>query len=175
MNKANVLMRNVFVFLMLPVFAMINTGVLSAQNEEKPVLTLKMTVQKEVKVKKNGKSTVEYAEADKTKKGDILLFTVDYKNDGKTEAKDANIIDPVPAGTVYVLESANGKNSAISYSVDSGVNFQKPPVKIKVTKKDGKKELKPAPADRYTHIKWEFKKPIMPGQSGNVKFKAKVK
>ena len=175
MGKINVLVRRVFVLLVLSVFAASNAGVLRAQNEEKPKLALKITAQKEVKTKKDGKSVTEYAAPDNTRKGDILLYTIEYKNDGKTEARDASIIDPVSSGTVYILESASGKNSVISYSVDSGNIFQKPPVKIEITKKDGTKELKPAPAERYTHIKWEFKKPIMSGQSGNVKFKAKVK
>ncbi|HOL49199.1 MAG TPA: hypothetical protein PLW07_01335, partial [bacterium] len=85
------------------------------------------------------------------------------------------IVNPIPNGTTYILNSASGKDTEISFSIDGGKYFQKPPVKYLVKKPDGSTEEKIATPEMYTHIMWTIKKPIPAGASGEVSFSVKVK
>ena len=147
-----------------------------AQSKGSAKLGLKTTVLKEVKVKKpDGTTVLRGIPVDKTGPGDVLIYTITYVNMGKTAILDATIVDPIPAGTVYVLDSAKGKDAEITCSIDSGRSFQPPPVFMKFRKPGGPEERKPAPAEQYSHIRWIIKKPVLPGHSGRVSLKATVK
>jgi uncharacterized repeat protein (TIGR01451 family) len=151
----------------------LHTNVSPAQTG--PLLDLKTTAEKEVRVQKNGKWVVERVPLDKTGPRDILVYTISYRNTGKSPIVDATIVDPIPAGTLYVLDSAEGKDAEIACSIDGGRSYQKPPASLRVKKPDGTEEVKPAPADRYTHIQWVIKKPVPPGESGRVSLKVTVR
>ncbi|HOC58383.1 MAG TPA: hypothetical protein PKN70_00410 [Smithellaceae bacterium] len=162
----------VFILFLICVF-FLQTVASSAQ--PLPQLDLKTTVEKEAKVKKKGKQVWERIPVEKTAKGDILVYTITYLNKGKTEAVDAQIIDPIPVGVVIIPESAEGKDAEVTCSTDSGKSWQKPPLTMQITKPDGTKTVQPVPAEKYTHIRWIIKKPVLPGQTGRVNFKASVK
>jgi len=153
---------------------LIAAGYLGAQ-EQKPKLALTVTLQKEVKIKKDSAWVTQMTPADRTVKNDVLLVDIAYQNQGKSEARNASILDPIPNGTVYIMGSAEGKDANIAFSVDGGKTFQPAPVKYLVKSKDGSLEEKAAPAEMHTHIQWVLKTPVQPGQSGTVSFKVKVK
>lgn len=149
------------------------TGNLLAQ--QGPKLDLKTTVEKEVKVKKQGKWVVERRAVDKTAPGDILIYTITYSNTGKGDLVDAVIVNPVPKGVFVNPESAEGKDAEVTCSIDNSRSFQAAPIIVKMKKSDGSLESRHAEAEMYTHIRWVIKKPVQPGQSGRVSFKATVK
>jgi len=153
--------------LMLPAFA--------PAAQDGPKLSLTMDVKKEVTVKRGTAAAVEYIPVKATARGDVLLYTITYRNEGKTVLQDAAIVDPVPPETVYILESAAGEGAEISCSIDGGKTFQKPPAMYLMKNPDGTLVRKPAPPEKYTHLKWIVKKFIQPGESGNVSFKVKIK
>ena len=136
---------------------------------------MKTTAEKEVKVKKKGKIVLEKNPAEQAGPGDIVAYTITYLNTGKSAAVDAEIVDPIPRGVVIIPESAEGKDAEVMCSIDNGISWHKPPVMMKIKKSNETQSLKPAPADKYTHVKWVIKKPVMPGQSGQVSFKVTVK
>jgi uncharacterized repeat protein (TIGR01451 family) len=138
-----------------------------------PKLELKMSSEKEVVAVKDGKEVSERVPADKTKSGDVLVYTIEYTNTGSGEARDASVVDPIPESTVYVAGSAEGKGAEITCSVDGGKAFKKEPVKIAVKKSGGSMGERDAEPGQYTHIKWVVKK-VPPGGSGKVSFKVKV-
>ena len=144
-----------------------------AQNE-KPEMSITIDVKKEVRLFKNEKWIVERVPVEKTQRDDILVYTITYTNEGTSEAKDAEIVDPVPKGTIFVLGSAEGKDTEINYSIDGGHYFQRPPIKYIIRKPDGTREKISAPAEMYTHIKWMIRKSVLPGESGHLSFKAIV-
>jgi uncharacterized repeat protein (TIGR01451 family) len=139
-----------------------------------PKITLTAKIEKEAKVLKDGKIVIVKTAVDKPKRGDLLAYSVAYKNDGSAVAKSAEIVNPVPANTVYQVESATGKDTDISFSIDGGNSYQKPPVMYLATV-GGKQEKKVAPPEMYTHIKWIVAKPLAPGATGDVNFVVKVK
>lgn len=90
------------------------------------------------------------------KPGDMLRYTLSGENKSDRAVKNLTLNQPVPQGMVYVLKSANtDKNAKITYSIDGGKNFVENPT-VKVTLPGGKVENKPAPAQAYTHIRWNF-------------------
>lgn len=165
--------KMLFVFLCVTGFFLTQAGVSGAQ--QAPQLDLKTTVQKEIKVKKKGKWAVVTVPAEKTGPGDVLVYTIAYLNVGKSPAVDARIVNPVPRGAVLLPESAGGKDADVTCSIDNGASWHKPPLMIRIKNRAGVEEEKPAPAERYTHVQWVIKKPVLPGQSGQVHFKATVK
>lgn len=147
----------------------------AAWAQQAPQLDLKTTVEKEVRIQKSGQWVTERIPAEKTNPRDTLVFTVTYRNLGASNAVDAVIVNPIPGGTIYRIGSAEGQDAAITCSIDNSLTWHQPPVMMPVKKPDGTLEMKPAPPERYTHLRWMIKKPIPPGQSGRVSFKVIVK
>jgi len=145
------------------------------QAQQEPKLDLRTTVEKEVKVLRDGKETKARVPIEKTNPGDVLVYTIVYRNIGSSQVTDAGIVNPVPSGVVYLSDTAEGQDAEITLSIDNSRSWHKPPIMMQVKKKDGRIENQPVPMERYTHIRWIIKKPIQPGQSGQVRFKANVK
>lgn len=103
---------------------------------------------------------------------DVVIFTTDYTNTGAKPVGNVVITNPVPAHTVYVDGTAEGKGMRIEFSVDGGKSFG-PAGKLTVPAKGGAK--RPAAAADYTTIRWTLGRPLAPGGSGSVSFRAKVK
>jgi len=137
-------------------------------------LSVTVKVEKEVRTLKDGKTIIELKPADKSRKSDILVYTVVYKNKHDFDVKNVSIFDPIPAGAEYIMDSAAGKGTSITFSIDGGKSFVSPPVMYKKPAGNGTLTV-PAPADMYTHIKWLIKGSVKPGGSGKVSFKVKVK
>ena len=142
--------------------------------EAKPKITIHIDVMKEVRTLKGGKWIVEHVQAQKTQPEDTLLYFLTYRNEGDTLAKDVSIVDPIPEGTEYILDSAAGEEAEILYSINGGLSYQRPPIVYSIKKEDGSEEIKKASPDMYTHIKWLIKEPIPPKSSGRLRFKVKV-
>lgn len=142
----------------------------------KPELVLSITAEKEVLViKENGKAETIYQEAENIQPGDVLRYTLYYINKGNAEAKEAVINDPLPEGTSYINGSASGRNSEITFSIDGKI-FQAPSLlKYKVKQPDNTEVEYTASPEMYKHIRWRLLKPVMPGESGFLSFKARVK
>ena len=162
----------IFIFFLTACFLL--TGIVHAQ-QENAKLTLKTTAEKEVKTKKDGKIEIKRIPLEKATPGDIVIYTITYTNSGKGPVVDAVIVDPVPAGVSYIENTAEGKDAEITYSIDNGLSWHKPPITTLFKKPDGTMGTKNVTADQYKHIKWALKKPVPAGQSGQVSFKVKVK
>lgn len=144
--------------------------------QDKKELSLVMKVSKEITVKKNGKTVTELVPVENATRGDILVYTLTYKNEGKEKLTKASFVALIPEGTSYIEGSATDNGiTEILFSIDKGTSFQKPPVKYFIKKKDGSMEEKIATPDMYTNIKWIFKKDLAPGETGEVSYKTKVK
>ncbi|MBF0397716.1 MAG: hypothetical protein HQK78_13135 [Desulfobacterales bacterium] len=160
MKNHNTLKLYIIFFLIL--FSQIS---ISIAQDSKPKIQLFMDMKKEIEVIEKGKKVIKLVPVEKSKKGDVLVYKIIYRNDGQNIATDIKIVDPIPKGTVYILESAGGKNCEITYSIDNGITFQQYPVKYKE---------KIAEPEKYTHIKWVINS-IFPNKSDFIDFKVKVK
>jgi uncharacterized repeat protein (TIGR01451 family) len=114
---------------------------------------------------------VEVSKA-KVAPGDIVIFTTRYVNKGKQAATGVVVTNPVPEHMTYVDGSAEGKGTAIDFSVDGGKRYAAPE-KLQVTSKDGK--VRPALGEDYTHIRWTVNGALAPGAGGSVSFRGRIK
>lgn len=137
----------------------------------KSVVSISITAEKEVTINKEKKMVA----AREIKPGDVIFYTIHYVNSGDSEATNAILDDPIPQGTVYIEETAYGKDADITFSIDGGKTFKKPSVlTYEVKLPGGKVEKKVASPEKYTHIRWTFKK-IPSGAKGQVGFQVQVK
>ena len=162
-------------FVVIAVLALTATAAL-AQIGEKPELVLTLLPQKEMTVKdQDGKSRTEWQEVQSTQPGDVLRYMIRYENKGKGEAKDATFVDPVPQGTIYIGESAEGEGAEITFSLDGKTFRQAPLLTYKVRRADGSVTEHIATPEMYTHVQWKLSKPVPPGGTGSVSLKVLVR
>ena len=121
-----------------------------------------------------GVRTVKLVVAKEASPGDVLEYTLAYKNSGDEAAKDAVIDDPVPKGTSYVADSAGGEGAEVVFSTDGGKTFAAA-VKLSYEFRlpSGQVEKRVATPSEYTHVRW-IVKTIPPGGTGKVTFRVHV-
>lgn len=109
------------------------------------------------------------------KPGELIRYQVELANTGDAEAKSPSALGRIPTGTIFVLESAtSGPGLMVEYSIDGGKTFAQQPT-IVVEGEDGEKRSVPAPASRYTTIRWTWNSPIPPGDSASVFYQVQVR
>lgn len=146
----------------------------TAWAQQKESIELRSTAEVDV-VSTNAKGEKEVHRVDVAKAkvvpGDVVIFTTIYTNGGKKPAEKVVITNPLPAHMDYMDQSAEGKGTKIEFSVDGGKSYSAPD-KLLVTDSRGGKR-KAGPPD-YTGIKWTLSKPLPPGGTGSVSYKARV-
>ncbi|MBW4679743.1 MAG: hypothetical protein KME19_06475 [Microcoleus vaginatus WJT46-NPBG5] len=105
--------------------------------------------------------------------GDIIRYTLRGENSTASLVNNFVLTQPIPKQSVYVLNSATATDAKITYSIDNAKTYLANPT-IQETLPDGRVETKPAPAEAYTHIRWEFTKPVNPAEIGAT-YQVKVK
>lgn len=151
-----------------------------AQNIQKqPMVKLQLGAQKQVLAKDTQgktKTTWQPLQGQVTvQPGDVLRYTISGENISNRSVKNLTLNQPIPAGMVFVLKSARANtNAKISYSIDGGRSFVDNP-QVKVTLADGKVVEKPAPAEVYTHIRWNFPNAIAAKTTVNGTYELKVR
>lgn len=165
----------------MPVLANLQTGTAIAQNVQRqaPVqmslAAAKQVMQKDAQGKQQitwqtlqGKVTVQ--------PGDVIRYTVKGENSSNRPVNNLAFTQPIPQGTVYVLNSATVAQNAgarITYSINNGKTFvAKPMVQVKLP--DGKVEMRPAPAEAYTHVRWNFGSSVNPKTAMTASYQVKV-
>jgi uncharacterized repeat protein (TIGR01451 family) len=139
-----------------------------------PKVELKLTAEKQ-HVQNDQVTWKALTEGNSTAKpGDVIRFNIQGANQGNRAAKDLAITQPIPAGMVYVLDSAAKGTAAIAYSIDGGKTFVATPT-VKVTTANGRIEERPAPADAYTHVRWNFKTGLEPNATIKADYQVKVR
>ncbi|TAL16466.1 DUF11 domain-containing protein [bacterium] len=140
-----------------------------------PKLSIEITAIKEITAIENGKSVVKKVPAKEGYPGDVLAYAITYKNDGDANAVGAQIVDPIPNATAYLPGSAATADAELTFSIDGGKNYSAEPVTYTIADEKGVKVQKTATPEMYTHIKWKLLKPVLPGGTGTLEFKVKVK
>jgi uncharacterized repeat protein (TIGR01451 family) len=141
----------------------------------KPLIAISVKAEMDVVVKEAGKSVTKRIVAKDVVPGDVIFYTVTYRNNGDEKATNAVIDNPISKATRYVDGSAYGENEGITFSIDKGKTYNKPTMLFyQITDKQGKTVKKIASPDVYTNIRWVI--PVIEaGKQGTVGFKAIVK
>jgi uncharacterized repeat protein (TIGR01451 family) len=112
------------------------------------------------------------APAKRVVSGDRVLYTLEVRNTGPTTAPPPRVDYAVPAHTWYVTESAVGPGTEITFSVDGGLNFDRPE-NLRMPGVDG--EMRGAVGTDYTHIRWQLKNSLKANSVAFVRFRVLVK
>ena len=105
--------------------------------------------------------------AGKVVPGTEVVWTVTASNVCKQASDSVTINNAVPEHMTLVPSSAVGPGSHVTYSLD-GKSFA-PAGKLMVQENGAPR---PARADEYKHIRWEFKNSLAPGARANASFRA---
>ena len=149
---------------------------LLAQTPAKPVQLRLQAEKQAVITDENGKENTTWQTLPANavvQSGDIIRYTLRGENSTASLVNNFVLTQPIPKQSVYVLNSATGTDAKITYSIDNAKTYLANPT-IQETLPDGRVETKPAPAEAYTHIRWEFTKPVNPAQIGAT-YQVKVK
>jgi len=140
-----------------------------------PKVSVVVAVEREVvRVADDGTRVVSREEVRRATPGDVLVYTVRAHNVGDAPALAARVDDPIPAGTVLMLDSIEATRAATSASLDGGGSWVPFPATVTTVGEDGVEREVPAPADRYTHLRWVLDGSLAPGESRDVSFKVRV-
>ena len=105
--------------------------------------------------------------------GDEIRYRLVFTNVTAGPVKNVQFVDPIPSGMVYTLGSATSDQRVrVEYSIDSGRTYSARPMMNAV--EDGKPVQKPAPPERYTHVRWTVVSSLARGAQVTVEFQARV-
>jgi len=124
-----------------------------------------------------GKESREIAvSAEKVYPQDKIEYVLRYRNVGDAPASGVSLVGPVPAGTLYLENSATESESMHPrYSIDGGKSFNEAPVTYVVTNDQGVEERRIAAPDMYTHVMWDVASVLEVGRAIKVSYRVQVK
>ena len=115
-----------------------------------------------------GREIYRYVPARLLEQGQVVYYTLRITNQSTVPLRNVAVVQPVPANTTYLADSASGPAAAVSFSVDGGKTFGAPgALMIEV---EGSTQL--AHASQYTHIRWQLRNPLAPGATALARFRA---
>jgi uncharacterized repeat protein (TIGR01451 family) len=105
--------------------------------------------------------------------GDVIRYALVFTNVTAGPVKNIQFVDPIPQGTVYVLGSAAADQPVrVEYSIDGGKSYSARPV-IAVAQ-DGQPVERPAPRERYTHVRWTVLGSLASGAQVMAEFRTQI-
>ncbi|ACL03087.1 conserved hypothetical protein [Desulfatibacillum aliphaticivorans] len=108
---------------------------------------------------------------DKVVPGSAVIYRITYKHVGQEPATDVFVTNPIPEHMFYLDGTSKGTNAIIKFSVDGGATFDFPG-NLKIKNADGTERN--ATAKDYTHVRWTFNEPLLPGSTGVLEFSAQL-
>ena len=96
-----------------------------------------------------------FVPAGRLEAGDEVYYTLRVRNPGTEPVIDARVTKRMPYGLHYLAGSASGPDCDIDFSVDGGRTFT----------------AKPAGAE-FTHVRWTLRRPLPPGSTALLRFRA---
>lgn len=87
--------------------------------------------------------------------GDEVHYTIRVHNPGREPVRDVQVTKRMPGGLHYVPGSAAGPASDVEFSADGGTRFA----------------ARPDSSD-YSHVRWKLRRPLPPGATALLRFRA---
>lgn len=117
----------------------------------------------------DGKVLKAWEPARRLKAGDEVYYTIRVKNPGQAAVTDIVVTKRLPFGMRYRRGSAAGPACAVQFSIDGGTTFA--PAEKLGRGVDGRPSRKVAEAE-YTHVRWVMSRPLAPGATALLRFRA---
>jgi uncharacterized repeat protein (TIGR01451 family) len=115
-----------------------------------------------------GREVYRFVPARMLEQGQVVYYTLRITNQTSVPLRNVAVVQPVPANTTYVADSASGPGAAVSFSVDGGHSYG--PAGSLMIEVEGSRQL--AQAAQYTHIRWQLRNPLAPGATALARFRA---
>ena len=115
-----------------------------------------------------GREVYRFVPARMLEQGQVVYYTLRITNQTTVPLRNVAVVQPVPANTTYLADSASGPGADVSFSVDGGSTFS--PADSLMMGVEGTKQL--AQATQYTHIRWQLRNPLAPGATALARFRA---
>ena len=115
-----------------------------------------------------GRDVYRFVPARLLEQGQVVYYTVRITNQTTVPLRNVAVVQPVPANTVYIADSASGPGANVSFSIDGGQVFA--PAGVLTVEIDGTRQ--PAQPAQYTHIRWQLRNPLAPGATALARFRA---
>jgi len=155
--------------------ALVTLCMLTAAVAQSPQVAVTIQVEREVvHLDDAGRAEIRREPVDVARPGDVLVYTLRAVNQGLSPAVGTRIVDPIPQGTVLLLEQLPASEAPDRASLDGGRSWQDFPARVQQVDSDGRARLVAAPAESYTHLRWDLPAPLAPGESHDVTFKVRV-
>lgn len=117
-----------------------------------------------------------FVPADNAQPKDLIEYRLTYINQGVDPVRNVYITDPIPTGTLYVVESATHPlDGRVEFSVDSGNTYTDWPVLIKKKMSDGSEKVVEATPDMVTHIRWVVRDALAPSKVITLSYRTTIK
>jgi uncharacterized repeat protein (TIGR01451 family) len=117
----------------------------------------------------DGKTHRERVPAAKVVPGSEVIYVITYRNTGAQPATDVVITNPIPAELAYQPQLGPGPSAAPDVSVDAGKSFG---ALASLSVKDADGKSRAAQGSDVTHVRWELRTPVKPGEQGSVSYRA---
>jgi uncharacterized repeat protein (TIGR01451 family) len=151
-------------------FTLAASGIASAAEKSCVSLNNEAQIEQEY-TDANGQKAKRLVPPGKVLPGGEVIYTITAKNTCTTPADRVVVDNPIPQHMTYVMGSALGIGTDITFSLD-GKTYAKLEA-LSVTQPDGK--TRPAQAADIKSIRWTYGNAFSPGASGFVRFRATVK
>jgi uncharacterized repeat protein (TIGR01451 family) len=103
----------------------------------------------------DGGDDKRFVEARRLEAGEEIYYTIRVRNPGKEPVTDIVVTKRMPFGVDYVAGSAAGPACDVQLSADNGATYSS----------GGK-------PGEFTHVRWVFQRPLAPGASALLRFRA---
>jgi len=111
-----------------------------------------------------GQEVRRWQPAGRLSAGDEVHYTIRVRNPGKAPVGDVVVTKRLPYGVHYLRGSAAGPACEVQFSVDGGGSFISPA--------NGTRASRKQPPSDYTHVRWILTKPLAPGATALLRFRA---
>jgi uncharacterized repeat protein (TIGR01451 family) len=113
--------------------------------------------------------------SDAARPGDVLRIRLAFRNPGDRPARGVVLSNPVAVGLRYVAGSAQSSRDDVvtEYSIDGGQSWSAQPME-EVTDESGRRVRRPAPPEKYTHVRFTVNGPISPGATVTAEFDVRL-
>jgi uncharacterized repeat protein (TIGR01451 family) len=115
-----------------------------------------------------GREVYRFVPATILSQGEVVYYTLRITNPTAAFARNVTVVQPVPANTAYIADSAAGPAAIVTFSVDGGRTFA--PANALTVNVEGLTQ--PAQPAQYTHIRWQLRNALAPGATALARFRA---
>ena len=108
------------------------------------------------------------------REGDAVRYRLVFTNVNADSVRNVQFTDAISTGFRYVAGSAKADQAAVAidFSIDGGKSWSAQPT-VEVME-DGRPVRRPAPAERYTHVRWTDRAWVQPKSTVAAEFTAQL-